>query len=288
MNTMADAKDLRFPDLVWSHFSRPRFGQFDERVAAAAANGFRGIGLYAYDYRRMRDDEGRSAAELRDVLAAHGMVIAEIEIVRGWWATSGPAYDEFVEMRDLAFEMADEFGCRYLQAISGVGHTHQEGVTGFRSLGEQAADHGLLVGVEWLPYTTIATVREAQRLVEDVDLANCGYCVDLWHHTRTLNDLDTIRAINGEQVFCIQLDDGPVAQSTDLDYRSDCLVSRVPPGDGEFDCAGFLRTLADMGVTAPISVEVCSADLWEAPVEVAARASAEGTRRVLAAAGLGR
>ena len=59
---MKSARDLHFPDLVWSHFSRPRFGQFDERVAAAAAAGYAGIGLYVYEYARLRDEEGRSTA----------------------------------------------------------------------------------------------------------------------------------------------------------------------------------------------------------------------------------
>ena len=50
---------LRWPDLVWSHFSRPRFDDFDGRVRAAAAAGFAGIGLYTQAYGRMRD-EGRT------------------------------------------------------------------------------------------------------------------------------------------------------------------------------------------------------------------------------------
>ena len=50
---MGGARDLRFSDLVWSHFSRPRFGRFEERVAAVVAGvatfavfmvGFWGIG----------------------------------------------------------------------------------------------------------------------------------------------------------------------------------------------------------------------------------------------------
>lgn len=282
-----NAHDLRFPDLVWSHFSRPRFGGFDDRVAAAAAAGCRGIGLYAYDYRRMRDEEGRSAAELSDVLAEHGIVMAEIEIVRGWWATAGPQHDEFVEMRDLAFEMADRFGCRYLQAIAGTEHSFQEAVDGMGELCRQAADHDLLVGIEWLPYTQIPTAVEARALVEAVDLPNCGYCVDIWHHTRTLNDLDTIRAMDGSKIFCIQMNDGTVAQTTDLDYKADCLTARVPPGSGEFDAVGLISTLHQMGVAAPISLEVCSTELWEAPPAEAARLAADGMRAVLAAAGLG-
>jgi hypothetical protein len=42
-----------------------------------------------------------------------------------------------------------------------------------------------------------------------------------------------------------------------------------------------------MGVTAPISLEVCSAQLWDAPADVAAKAAADGMRTVLRAAGVG-
>jgi hypothetical protein len=43
-----------------------------------------------------------------------------------------------------------------------------------------------------------------------------------------------------------------------------------------------------MGVSAPISLEVCSTELWAAPAAEAARRAADGMRRVLAAAGEGR
>ena len=58
------ARDLAWPDLIWSHFSRSRFGGFDERVQAAAKAGFDAIGLYAFEYRRLRDEEGRSPADI--------------------------------------------------------------------------------------------------------------------------------------------------------------------------------------------------------------------------------
>mgnify|MGYP003335715702 CR=1 FL=1 len=39
MPTQRDPRMLAWPDLVWSHFSRPRFGNFEERLDAAAAAG---------------------------------------------------------------------------------------------------------------------------------------------------------------------------------------------------------------------------------------------------------
>jgi sugar phosphate isomerase/epimerase len=61
----------------------------------------------------------------------------------------------------------------------------------------------------------------------------------------------------------------------------------VPPGEGEFDCVGFVQLLDEMGVTAPIAVEVCSTELWAGPADEAARRAADGMRSVLAEAGIG-
>ena len=81
------------------------------------------------------------------------------------------------------------------------------------------------------------------------------------------------------------MNDGALVPAID-DYKTDCLANRVPPGDGEFDCVGFIRALYDMGVDAPISLEVCSTELWQAPAEFAAQVAADGMRRVLEAAGV--
>jgi sugar phosphate isomerase/epimerase len=282
---------LVWPDLVWSHFSRPRHGEFDQRVAAAAAAGFAGVGLYTGEYRRMRDDEGRSVADIGDVLAEHGVRLAEVEVVTGWWADAGPMHDACADMERTAFEMADAFGVRYLQAIGGHDYTEAEAVRGFGALCDRAAQHGLLVGIEWLPFTNIPDAASAQRIVEAADRPNGGYCADIWHHVRGADDIEMVRALGGERIFAVQMNDGTRhqqarADNPDGDYKRDCLLSRVPPGDGEFGCAEFIAELMHLGVTAPISVEVCSAEWWAAPVDAAARAAADGMRRVLQQVGV--
>jgi sugar phosphate isomerase/epimerase len=280
-----EARQLAFPDLVWSHFSRPRFGAFEERVAAAAAAGMAGIGLYVFEYARLRDEEGRSPDDIRAVLDRHSVVLADGEVVRGWWATEGEARTESARIESLAWEMADEFGIRYLQAIGPYDCPLQQAADGFGSLCDRAAQHGVLVGIEPLPYTNIATAADAQAIVRAAGRSNGGYCMDIWHHARGANDLEMIKRLEPDRVFAIQMNDGALLPAGD-DYKIDCLANRLPPGQGQFDCVGFIRTLVDMGVTAPISLEVCSTQLWDAPADVAARAAADGMRDVLRAAGV--
>jgi sugar phosphate isomerase/epimerase len=281
---VSGARQLGWPDLVWSHFSRPRFGDFEQRVAAAASAGFAGIGLFVGEYARLRDEEQRAPADIAAVLDRHGMVLADAEVARGWWASPGGEHDaQFNEARrleSLAFEMADHFGVRYLQAIGPYDCELQQAVDGFGALCDRAAEHGLLVGIEWLPYTNIATAADAQQIVAGADRPNGGYCVDIWHHTRGANDVTMLAALEPERIFAVQMNDGTL-QAADPDYKADCLSNRVAPGAGEFDCVGFVRLMQELGVTAPISVEVCSSELWSQPADVAAAAAADGMRRVL-------
>jgi sugar phosphate isomerase/epimerase len=280
-----DARQLRFSDLVWSHFSRPRFGDFDQRVAAAARAGMAGIGLYVFEYERLRQAERRTPADLRAVLGEHGVVVSDVEVVTGWWAAEGEEAERCRRIEALAYELADELGARYLQATGPYECGFDEAASGFARLCDRAAEHGLLVGIEWLPYTNIATAADAQAIVRAADRPNGGYCADIWHHTRGANDMSMIRALEPHRIFAVQLNDGTLRPALD-DYKADCLANRVPPGEGEFDCVGFVRALREIGADSPISLEVCSTELWDAPADVAARAAADGMRRVLRAAGV--
>ena len=279
------AHDLTWPDLIWSHFSRPRFGGFDERVAAAAEAGFDAVGLYALEDQRMREEEGRSAVDIRALVEDHGLVVAEIEVVRGWSDPPGEASQQCTSLEEIAYEMADELGCRYLQAVGPYEGTVEDAARGFAALCDRAAAHDLVVGIEFLPFTNIKTAADVEEILDLADRPNAGCCVDIWHHVRGANDEELIRALGGERIAAVQMNDGTIEPAMD-DYYVDCLQSRVPPGEGEFDCVGFVQLLDGLGVRAPIAVEVCSAELWEAPVDEAARRAADGMRAVLAAAGV--
>jgi sugar phosphate isomerase/epimerase len=207
--------------------------------------------------------------------------LAEIEVVPGL-GRDGVGGQRAADIESVAWRMADEFGCRYLQVIGPADMPLGDAAAAFGSLCDRAADHGLVVGLEFLPFTDIVSVRDAQAIVESAGRDNGGICVDVWHHVRGANDIDAIAALPGELITGIQLNDGSLRPELD-DYYTDCLQHRVAPGEGEFDLVGFLAAVRGTGCTVPISLEVCSRTGWEHPdAHIAAIARGIGA---LAAAG---
>jgi sugar phosphate isomerase/epimerase len=255
---------LAHDELVLSHFSLARSHPVDHRVELAARHGFRGIGLYAGHYLQLEAD-GFAPHGLRELLDQHGVCLAEIEVVPGL-GSAGAGGSRAADVEAVAWRMADEFGCRYLQVIGPADTTVADAARAFGSLCDRAADHGLVVGLEFLPFTDIVSVHDARAIVETAGRDNGGICVDVWHHVRGADDLDAIAALPGELITGIQLNDGPRLPDLD-DYFTDCLERRVAPGRGEFDLPGFLRAVRGTGCRVPISLEVCSRVGWGRPAE---------------------
>jgi sugar phosphate isomerase/epimerase len=258
-------------DLVLSHFSLARLHPVAERVALASSNGFAGIGMWAEQY-RLLEAQGDAPGPLRDLLEQHEVCLAEIEVVPGLGA-DGVGAEAAAATEAVAWRMADEFGCRYLQVIGPAGTDVAGAADAYGRLCDRAADHGLVVGLEFLPFTDIVSVDDARRIVETADRANGGICVDIWHHERGANDLAAIASLPGEMITGIQVNDGTRRPALD-DYKADCLENRVAPGDGEFDVRGFVDAIRTAGATVPWSLEVCSSDGWANPAAHVARIAA--------------
>ena len=263
---MKQPKELNGDDLVLSHFTLDRYHPVDDRVAAAAAAGFDSIGLYIGHYQKLVD-EGFAPEQLAELLAQHKLTLSEIEVLSGF-ATARFNTEAYQRSEATAWEMADRFGCRYVQAIGPYDGTIEECGRAFGELCDRAADHGLVVGLEFLPFTNIFNADDAMRVVEAANRDNGGLCVDIWHHTRGTNDLDQIKAIPGEKVMGIQVNDGPHGgpDGSNVDeYVQDCLRTRMPTGEGTFDVDGFVGALIAGGADVPWSMEVCNDDVWGQP-----------------------
>lgn len=277
---MIAPRSLGPDDLVLSHFTLDRNHPLDDRIRAAASAGFAAIGLYAGQFLKLRE-EGLTVEQLREMLDAADVCLAEIEVLSGWGSTTPSA--DYWRFEDVVWELVDEFECRYVQAIGPYEGSIADAAARFGDVCDRAADHGAVVGLEFLPFTNIVDAADALEIVEAADRPIGGVCVDIWHHARGANDVDLIRAIPPELITGIQMSDGP-RRPTLADYKDDCLRHRVAPGDGEFGAVDFVRTLIDLGVDVPWSLEVCDDDVWGRPGADHVKHAADGMRRVLAEA----
>jgi sugar phosphate isomerase/epimerase len=255
-------------DLVLCSGTLPREVPVRERVDAAVAGGFAGLSLWGRDYRSARRD-GLEDPDIRALLVDNALEVAELDLA--WWWLPGASDVHIPETLDTEelfaydeaelFRIADAVGARSLNAIDVFGGdwTVAAAAAAFAGLCDRAAEHGLLVHVEFLPWSRIPDVGSAWEIVRRADRPNGGVLVDAWHYFRSGGDDAALRAVPGDRVLALQLDDGPVAPEPDLPAAS--LHDRVLPGAGEFDLRRLVRTLREIGAVAPIGVEVFSDEL---------------------------
>jgi sugar phosphate isomerase/epimerase len=286
--TSISASVLKPGDLVLCSGTLPRDVSLFERVAAASEAGFAGISLWGRDYQAARD-EGLSDREIRSLLSDHGITVAEIDPLWCWLPGARdihipPEFDtEDIFAFDEArlFDVAQAVGARSVNAVDifGGGWTTDEATEAFASLCRRAAEHGLLVHVEFLPWSNIPDLETAWRIVRDAGEPNGGIALDAWHYFRSAPDDALLRSIPGGRILCVQLSDGPAEPEADL--VSATLSARLLPGEGELDLLTMIDSLRHIGAAAPIGVEVFSDSLRDGTsVEVAHDAS-EAVRRVL-------
>jgi sugar phosphate isomerase/epimerase len=280
-------------DLVLCSGTLPPATPWSDRLAAANAAGFCGISVWGRDHAAARRD-GLSDTDLRVQVDDHGLAVAEID--PAWWWLPGAAEigKSLVEVDNLdvfrfgepeLFAVADALGARSLNAVDVFGGdwTLDDAAAALAGLCDRAAEHGLLVHVEFLPWSRIPDLATAWEIVQRADRPNAGVAVDAWHWARTAPacDLETLRTIPGPKLLAVQLDDAPAAVEPDLMHAT--LHDRLLPGDGAIDLEALVATLHQIGAVAPFGVEVFSDALQAlAPTEAAQRA-ADATRRVVAA-----
>ena len=180
------------------------------------------------------------------------------------------------------FDIAETFGARSLNAVDVFGGDWSiaAATEAFAGLCDRAIERGLLVHIEWLPWSRIPDVATAWEIVRDADRPNGGIAVDAWHYVRSGADEATLRAIPGERILGLQLDDGPLAPEANLVEAT--LHERLLPGEGEFD----LDALDDCAASVRRSgADRCGGLLGRAPRARRDRGGASGgdaTRRLLA------
>lgn len=235
-----------------------------DRLAPARDAGFAAISVTPGDLWAL-EEQGTSLHEFADRLADHGLELAEVDCI-GCWLPSHARAPAGARFRGLLMTLTPErviglaaqAGARSVVAVEmmDVSPSLDEAAEAFARVCDLAAEHGLPVHIEFLPFGGIPTLAAAAAIIEAAGRPNGGLTLDSWHLFRSGSTLEQLAAIPGERICTVQINDGPAQRGADL--FEETMTGRLLPGEGAFDLAGLIRTLDRIGSTAPIGVEVFS------------------------------
>ena len=252
---------------------------FEERVSAAKAAGFEGIGLRAETYVDALN-EGLFDRDLLAILDKYGMKVTEVEYIVQW-AEEHRSYEQKYK-EQICFHMCELFGvdsinCGLMENYS-VEYTAQK----LRELCRRAGKY--TIGVEPMPYSGLPDVKKAWAVVQAAGCDNAKLLLDSWHYIRADQplDLSVLEGIPAEKIVSIQINDvqaHPYAKSI---LRDESMHDRMLPGTGCGNTAGFVKLIRDKGVRpAVVGVEVISDEILSRGVAQAAKDNYEAARAVL-------
>jgi sugar phosphate isomerase/epimerase len=267
------------PPFVVSSYTLGTRTSYEDRVRAAAAAGFEGIGLRAENYWDATE-AGLSSAQMGRIADDAGTPVREVEYLTGWGTTiDRDAAQQRKE--ETVFEMAHIFGVEHLNAGLLEKLPHEVIVEAFADLCDRAGE--LTVALEFMPYSGVPTLSAAWRVVEDSGRSNGGLIVDVWHWARAGMSAADLVGVPADRIVSVQLCDVRAQPMSPL--RAESLGHRLPPGHGHGDAVGFVRGLLAHDVHPKIvAVEVISDELVAGGVDRAAKTVAEAARQVLSAA----
>lgn len=250
----------------------------EERVACAARAGYRGIGLYYPDLAKIRESCGwKSYRAIGAYLRENGLDAIELEIVPDWFA-NGDKAKAAEPARRMLLEAAEEMEAAHLKVLGDVffEHSPQQMMDGFGRLCEEAHACGTRVALELTPLTNLSTLEQGMDLVKGASAGNGGLLLDIWHMERGGVSFDSIAALPKGMVIAAELDDA--AKDIEGSLLEDTMNNRRLPGEGAFDCRGFIDALARAGFEGPYGIEIVAEKHRRRPFAEGAKAAIDAAR----------
>jgi sugar phosphate isomerase/epimerase len=258
---------------------------FPEHVALAHQTGCRGVSVWVREWLQARE-LGLKPAEMRRLLGDHGLICHDVDALAIWAGEGDPGGHPWMTPEALLFEMAEALAARHLNVIflANGDYSQTRAEDEFARVAEAAVDRGLLPYIEFIPapLSPVSDVAGAWAIAEASGRPEAGVMIDTWHYMRGPSTLEQVRAVPGERIHVLQINDAPAQPEEDL--VDETMHRRLLPGEGDINLLGLLRTLDELGSPAPVSIEVFSDELAALPPAECAWRTTTATRRVLKAA----
>lgn len=241
----------------------------EERIEAAARAGYAGTGFWLGDLIAWQEC-GRDYAELRRRLSDAGQQLVELEFLADWFAVGERRARSDAARAELC-RAAEALGARHAKVMPPFLPDDPAGADlagEFAALCAGAAEHGLMIGMEMLPFSTLPNLASALEMVAAADAPNGGLLIDIWHVVRSGGTMADVAQVPGRFIIAAELCDAMTAMQGSI--TEDTMRHRKLCGEGEFDIPGFIAALDAAGYGGPFGVEILSDDFRQLPLEEAA------------------
>jgi len=250
------------------------------QVAAARGAGFAGISLWNFHVDAAIAG-GQSAEAVREQVLGSGLRVPMVEALLPFEL---PDDATAIAAAAPVLATARDYGAPYVVAVSMTGPPDPKATAArLRALCDPAADLGLTVLIEFLPWSAIPDLATARDVLEESARDNVGLVFDAWHWQRQPGGPcpEVLRSFPAERIKVFQICDvAPRAAGPPLE---ECTTARLLPGDGVVDFRALLGLFREIGAEPLVAPEVFDAEaLRVAGANERAKQIAAATKRVLA------
>lgn len=246
---------------------------FPELVSAVSAGGFDLLALWPVHDRLAAHAAGFTDADLRSLLAHHGVTVRDLDALVAWVGPDDPGGPYFEEPSErVCFETGEALGATHLNVLLTGPDTGDLDASAevFAGVCRRAAEHGLTCYLEFSPSREPAAAAGALEILVRSGRAEAGLCIDMWHHHWGPDEVTDLEQLPGERIALVQVNDAPAHKPAD--YAHATRYERLVPGDGAVDLAAIVRAVRSTGSDAPLVAEIFNAELLAlGPPEVVAR-----------------
>jgi sugar phosphate isomerase/epimerase len=221
-------------------------------LQAAAAGGFGGVGLriLAPAHSPARWPVVGDAARLRAL--CRGVADLQLRVLEVEAFTLHP-HTQVQEDLAAALDAAAELGAVQVLTTStdpeATRFAHHFGL-----LCEAAAERGMLVGLEFMPFRAVRDLAQAVETVQASQQANARVIVDALHLQRSAGRVADVAAVSPGLLACPQLcDAGATAPTTSDGLAAEARGARMRPGHGVLPLVALLQALpTDLSFTVEV------------------------------------
>lgn len=250
---------------------------FEERVKAAKAAGYEGIGLRAETYVDALN-EGLTDQDILDILAKYDIAVTEVEYIVQW-AEEKRSYEQKYK-EQMCFHMCRLFNVGHINCGLMENYSIEYTAQKLKELCGRAGD--LIIGVEPMPYSGLPDFDKAYAVVEASGCENAMLILDTWHWVRADQPYRKLTAQQAAKVISIQINDAYERPYASAILRDESMHDRLAPGTGAKDTVGFVKMIKDAGISPKvIGVEVISDAILAQGLDYASEHTFKHTVKVL-------